>query len=190
MNTEPGCRHFVLTGGPGVGKTVLLDHLSSMGFETVREAARDVIQEQLLLDSDVLPWRDQSTFQWHVLELQLRRESAAAGPVVFIDRGIPDGIAYLRAYGLSLFTDMLEYARGRYHGVFLIDPHGTYVDDTERKEDAEQALMLHGVIDATYRDLGYDPVRVPSMSVERRAEFILKWVLASVPAAMLVGIAP
>ena len=171
---RPARRCFALTGGPGVGKTALLDQLGSMGFATVREAARDVIHEQLLLDSEVLPWRDQSAFQRHVLELQLERESVAEGAVVFMDRGIPDGIAYLRAYGLSVFREMLVYARERYDGVFLVEPHGEYVDDTERREDPEEAQMLHGVIEATYRDLGYELVSVPSMPVARRSEFVIE----------------
>ena len=157
-----------------MGKTALLDHLGSMGFATVREAARDVIHEQLLLDSEVLPWRDQSAFQRHVLELQLKRESVADGPVIFMDRGIPDGIAYLRAYNHSVFRGMLVHARERYDGVFLIEPHGEYVDDAERREDPEEAAMLHGVIEATYRDLGYELVNVPSMPVEQRSEFVVE----------------
>jgi predicted ATPase len=167
-------RCFALTGGPGVGKTALLDHLGSMGFATVREAARDVIQEQLQLDSDILPWRDQPAFQRHVLDLQLEREDAADGPVVFMDRGIPDGIAYLKAYRLSVFRMMLENARDRYDGVFLIEPHGEYLDDAERREDAEEALMLHGVLKETYRDLGYELISVPSMSVAHRSKFVIE----------------
>ena len=177
---RPDRRCFALTGGPGVGKTALLEQLGSMGYATVREAARDVIHEQLQIDSEVLPWRDQSAFQRHVLELQLKRESVADGPVVFMDRGIPDGIAYLRAYNLSVFREMLVHARERYDGVFLIEPHGEYVDDAERREDPEEAQMLHGVIQATYRDLGYELVNVPSMPVEQRSEFVLERVLGSV----------
>ncbi|MDP6064609.1 MAG: ATP-binding protein [SAR202 cluster bacterium] len=167
-------RCFALTGGPGVGKTALLDHLGSMGFATVREAARDVIQEQLQLDSNILPWRDQRAFQRHVLELQLEREDAADGPVVFTDRGIPDGIAYLRAYHLSVFRIMLEHACDRYDGVFLIEPHGEYVDDAERREDAEEALMLHAVLKETYQNLGYELISVPPMPVARRSKFVIE----------------
>ncbi len=157
-----------------MGKTALLDHLGSMGFATVREAARDVIQEQLQLDSNILPWRDQRAFQRHVLELQLEREDAADGPVVFTDRGIPDGIAYLRAYHLSVFRIMLEHACDRYDGVFLIEPHGEYVDDAERREDAEEALVLHAVLKETYQNLGYELISVPPMSVARRSKFVIE----------------
>jgi len=109
-----------------------------------------------------------------VLELQLQRDLAAYDPVVFIDRGIPDGIAYLRAYRLSVFGIMLEHARDRYDGVFLIEPHGEYVDDAERREDAEEALMLHGVLKETYQELGYELVSVPAMPVARRSKFVIE----------------
>jgi len=174
---QPERRCFVLTGGPGVGKTTLIDHLGSLGFATVREAARDVIEEQALLGSDVLPWRNQSVFQRHVFNLQLEREATASGPIVFMDRGIPDGVAYLRAYGLSVFRDMLVQSRERYDGVFLVEPHGVYSDDPQRREKSEQALILHKVLGTTYRDLGYELIVVPAMSVTRRAEFVVERVL-------------
>ena len=170
---QPERRCFVLTGGPGVGKTTLIDHLGSLGFATVREAARDVIEEQALLGSDVLPWRNQSVFQRHVFNLQLEREATASGPIVFMDRGIPDGVAYLRAYGLSVFRDMLVQSRARYDGVFLVEPHGVYADDPQRRENSEQALILHKVLGTTYRDLGYELIIVPAMSVTRRARFVV-----------------
>ena len=156
-----------------MGKTTLIDHLGSLGFATVREAARDVIEEQALLGSDVLPWRNQSVFQRHVFNLQLEREATASGPIVFMDRGIPDGVAYLRAYGLSVFRDMLVQSRARYDGVFLVEPHGVYADDPQRRENSEQALILHKVLGTTYRDLGYELIIVPAMSVTRRARFVV-----------------
>ena len=169
---------FVLTGGPGVGKTALLEHLASAGYATVREAARDVIHEQLLLGSDVLPWRDQPAFQRRVLKVQLEREGSVAGQVAFADRGIPDGIAYLRAHGLGVFTELLEKARERYGGVFLVEPVGEYHGDGERREGPEAALALHETLEATYRGLGYEPVRVPPMPVAERSAFVVERISA------------
>ncbi|MDP6359601.1 MAG: AAA family ATPase, partial [Planctomycetota bacterium] len=37
---------YVLTGGPAVGKTTLIEHLAANGHTTIRESARDVIEEQ------------------------------------------------------------------------------------------------------------------------------------------------
>jgi predicted ATPase len=38
---------FILTGGPGSGKTSVLDHLSETGHIVVPEVARKIIQEQM-----------------------------------------------------------------------------------------------------------------------------------------------
>lgn len=37
---------YVLTGGPGGGKSTVLDILDGMGYHTVREAGRKIIRSQ------------------------------------------------------------------------------------------------------------------------------------------------
>lgn len=46
---------FIITGGPGAGKTTLIDALSAAGFPTSREAGRRIIQEQLDSGGSALP---------------------------------------------------------------------------------------------------------------------------------------
>ncbi|MFH7001208.1 AAA family ATPase [Flavobacterium bizetiae] len=53
---------FVLTGGPGMGKTSVVDHLKSMRYKTVKEYGRDIIQQQLALGGRKLPWKDSAGF--------------------------------------------------------------------------------------------------------------------------------
>jgi len=43
---------YVITGGPGVGKTILLNYLESRGFTTVQEDAREIIKNQMKGDGD------------------------------------------------------------------------------------------------------------------------------------------
>jgi predicted ATPase len=170
----PTDRRYVLIGGPGVGKTTLLKHLGEAGYPTVGEAARDIIDEQLRLGTDVLPWRDQTAFQRSVLTLQLERERMSEGPIVFMDRGVPDGIAYLRVRGLGVFRELLQHARGRYAMAFLLEPLDLYGTDPVRRENPEAAARLHLAIEAAYRDLGYEVVKVPAMPVERRTSFVIE----------------
>ncbi|WP_279157967.1 AAA family ATPase, partial [Parabacteroides goldsteinii] len=37
---------YVITGGPGTGKTSLIEELKIVGYQTVKEVARDIIKEQ------------------------------------------------------------------------------------------------------------------------------------------------
>lgn len=38
---------FIITGGPGVGKTILVDFLKSKDFSVVPESARAIIRDQV-----------------------------------------------------------------------------------------------------------------------------------------------
>lgn len=49
---------YIITGGPGVGKTALIEELNRQGFSTVPEDARRIIKEQIDLGGDGLPWKD------------------------------------------------------------------------------------------------------------------------------------
>ncbi|MGH6911165.1 MAG: AAA family ATPase, partial [Phenylobacterium sp.] len=53
---------FVLTGGPGVGKTSLLRHLQAAGEIAVEENARAVIRENMESGGPALPWIDNDAF--------------------------------------------------------------------------------------------------------------------------------
>jgi predicted ATPase len=178
--TAPAPRQFVLTGGPGVGKTTLVGCLSRLGFGMVRETARDVIVEQRSRDGESLPWRDRTAFQLLVLEQQLIRENRATSSIVFCDRGIPDGIAYLRIAGLPVPKPIAENARDRYELVFLLEPVGEVPADGVRYEDPETAARVHALIFEVYTELGYSVVRIPALPIAARAEILIRSTLPSI----------
>ncbi|WP_414897005.1 AAA family ATPase [Rhodovulum sp. YEN HP10] len=45
---------FVLTGGPGAGKTSLITELACRGFHTIPESGRAVIREEMASGGDAL----------------------------------------------------------------------------------------------------------------------------------------
>ena len=53
---------FVITGGPGVGKTTLLNALSTNGYKTIPEAARTIIREETSLNGDALSWKNKQLY--------------------------------------------------------------------------------------------------------------------------------
>src|SRR3989338_538036 len=87
---------YILTGGPGTGKSSLILALEQRGEYTIREAAEDHIK---LRQANGIkePWTEPD-FQDLILDLQLRREERIPKETekAFIDRGLPDGLAYAK----------------------------------------------------------------------------------------------
>jgi predicted ATPase len=167
-------RH-VITGGPGVGKTTTLELLAKQGFTTVPESARDVIAAQQRAGAEgLLPWTDFIGFQYLVLDEQLRRERAASGNPVFLDRGVIDALAYCRVFDKPIPDALALHARAdRYGHVFLLDQLSHYATDMQRKEDPQTARKLHEAIGDAYRLVGYRVTRVPAIAPEARVALII-----------------
>lgn len=51
-------RLFVITGGPGSGKSTLIDELAKHGIRGMPEAGRSIIQDQVAIGGEALPWSD------------------------------------------------------------------------------------------------------------------------------------
>lgn len=47
---------YIFSGGPGSGKSTVLNILNDMGYMTVREVARDIIQKQVQTGGNAVPW--------------------------------------------------------------------------------------------------------------------------------------
>jgi len=56
-----------------------------------------------------------------------------------------------------------------------------YKKDYARVEDDEQAGRIHDLIGGMYRSIGYNPIRVPVMPIDERAEFVIEQMIAIDP---------
>lgn len=116
---------YILTGGPGAGKTTILAELENRGFRTVPEIARQLIQEQVQADGNALPWGDKKRYAKLMLERSIIsfREHTPASQIVFCDRAIPDTLCYLRLIGQDDTEAMAACSSYRYaRTVFLASP--------------------------------------------------------------------
>ncbi|WP_431820144.1 AAA family ATPase [Burkholderia sp. F1] len=175
---EAARRFFVVTGGPGSGKSTLIDALERAGFARSQEAGRGVIQDQVAVDGPALPWRDRSAFAelmlgWEMRSHHLARQ--ARGPV-FFDRGMPDVIGYLRLSGLAVPAHADAAARRfRYHRrVFIAPPWpDIYTQDAERRQDFAEAVRTCDAMVECYASYGYRLIELPRASVKARVRFVL-----------------
>ena len=172
-------RFIVITGGPGAGKTTLIDALSAAGYDTVPEAGRGIIQDQVAIDGQALPWRDKALFAEMMLAADLasyRVEAARTKGPVFFDRGLPDIAGYLTLSGLSVPEHVARaIALCRYaDAVFICPPWPEiYAGDTERKQSLGEAVRTYEAMRAIYPRYGYALIEVPRLPVAERVGFIL-----------------
>lgn len=173
------CDHlFVVSGGPGSGKTHLIEALATDGVQHMPETGRAVIRDQVRTQGNALPWADRSAFADLMFERELRSHRAASamtGPVL-MDRGIPDVIGYLTLCGLPVPGGIERAARlYRYNRRVFIAPYwdAIFTQDDERKQDRTEAEATCRIMAETYTRLGYDLVQLPLASIGERMTFVL-----------------
>ncbi|MFF5173373.1 AAA family ATPase [Micromonospora sp. NPDC000089] len=170
-------QYIVVTGGPGAGKTTLIDGLRGAGHACVEEAGRQIIQDQLAIGGRALHTGDARLFAEVMLSWEIRsyRQAGRHTGLVFFDRGIPDLVGYHLLLGLPVPEHVTAAARlFRYHRrVFIAPPwRQIYATDGERHQDFAEAVRTHDAMVAAYTAHGYQLVTLPRSDVAARVEFV------------------
>jgi predicted ATPase len=165
---------YVITGGPCVGKTTILNDLKKKGFHVMHEVPRQVIEERQEHNKDYLPSDDIKEFQEKVLKTHLEIEKDLPEEVVFLDRGIGDILAYCDVYGIDPPKHVETHSKSpRYHKIILLDRLGFFENDDARK-DGKIADQVHNALEAAYKRLGYEIIKVPPLPPRERLEWLMK----------------
>ena len=170
---------IIITGGPGSGKTTLINALAGRGFSCSAEVSRRLIRQESAREDGVLPWRSLPAFADLALAEMVREHDRAAASVVFFDRGVPDIFGYLRERGMQVpATYYSAHSRCAYaRKVFILPPwRAIYRRDEERPQSFAEAVALYRAIEAAYLTLNYDLIHVPRLSCRQRVDFILEQV--------------
>ncbi|WP_366187496.1 ATP-binding protein [Flavobacterium ovatum] len=170
---------IAIIGGPGTGKTTLINGLITKGFCCYPEISREIILDAQKKGIDQLFLEEPLLFSELLLEGRKKQyEDAIQEPneIVFIDRGLPDVLGYLHYVNQEYPTSFATACReNRYSSVFILPPwKEIYVSDQARYETYEQAIAIHQHIIKTYSDFDYNPIEVPKDTVENRIQFILE----------------
>lgn len=171
-------KKIVITGGPGTGKSSIIDELKKRGHPCFEEISRQVTLEarkngieQLFLSQPLL-------FSKLLLEgrtKQFIEASTFKNTTLFLDRGLPDVLAYMDFYEANYPEHFISVCQNhRYDKVFIVTPwKDIFQSDHVRYETFEQAEKIHQQLMLTYQKFGYDLSPIPFDTVEKRADFII-----------------
>ena len=106
--------------------------------------------------------------------MQLQQEaSLLPSDVIFLDRALPDALAYYKFLNLPVSRKLLDALEVyRYKKIFILDLL-PLVPDYARLEDDASQQRIHELLIEVYTDLEYEVIHVPLLPAEHRVEFIL-----------------
>ncbi len=168
----------LLIGGPGTGKTTLINGLAEKGYMCYPEISRQVTLEAKQQGIDQLFLTQPLLFSELLLKGRIKQFENALNEntdIVFIDRGIPDVLAYMHYIG-DTYPDYFHKAsqQHQYSKIFVLPVwEDIYVCDNERYENFEQAQKIQHHLIATYQNYGYSLIEVPKVDVATRVDFVL-----------------
>ncbi len=176
---------YILTGGPGAGKTAILHELQKKGFRCIEEVARKTIKEQMAINGQGVPWGDLATYKDLLLKNEVESYRSAAknkSLITFFDRGIIDLIAYDRRTQTPSSKELLDAAMSYTYNknVFVTPPwKDIFCNDTERKQTFEEGVEVYENLVKVYAEYGFNVIEVPKLTVEQRAYHIIKFIIDS-----------
>lgn len=172
-------KKIVITGGPGTGKSTLINELIQRGHICIEEISRQVTIDAKNQGIDQLFLTNPLLFSELLLkgrQKQFIEADIYKNETVFFDRGIPDILAYMDFIGDTYPKNFVEASKNStYDLVFILKPwEAIYTSDNERYENFDDALKIHDHLINTYQSYNYNLIDVPFDTVENRTDFILK----------------
>ena len=171
-------RKIVITGGPGTGKSSIIKELISRNHTCFEEVSRQVTLDARKDGIDQLFLTKPLLFSELLLKARTQQFIDAEKidkDIVFLDRGLPDVLAYMDYINSDYPQDFTKACEDHtYQMVFILAPwQDIFISDSERYENFDQAVEIHQSLLDTYKRFGYELIDVPFGSIEHRADFIL-----------------
>ena len=171
-------KKIVITGGPGTGKSSIINELMNRGYFCLEEISRQITREARKQGTEQLFLKDPLLFSETIIKARHQQYVQAEqcnARLVFFDRGMPDVLAYMDFIGDTYPSNFIDICNNHsYDEVFVLAPwKAIFKSDAERYENFEQAVQIHDFLLKTYQKFNYRLIDVPFASVNARVDYIL-----------------
>lgn len=173
---------IVITGCSGGGKSTLINELGKLGYAVVREAATEIVKEQLDENGHMTPGQNPNAFCKLLIERSIEdfyRAKAMTDVLestIFFDRGYLEGIRYYKRLNTinsnqyDFFIKDLRY----FDTVFLAPPwEEIYCQNETRKHSFQKSVDDFDKVASFYSVCGYQTIELPKADVIARVQFVL-----------------
>jgi len=114
---------FVLTGGPGGGKSSVLNALRQQGYESVDETARIIIKNRLAAGLPPRPSPIEFATEMFELDLEHFRSRIDSSKIIFFDRSFLDSAALIYDADLRKYDRIAHLVNtNRFNPTIFITP--------------------------------------------------------------------
>jgi len=167
----------VITGGPGSGKTTILDSLTKLGYLSVGETARTIIKERV--SRGLTPRPDPYEFARQIFDIDFTNfiNNMATGQPVFFDRSFLDSAAMIfetNSSDTARVTEILKNYRFS-KNIFIAPPwKEIYRNDSERDQSFGDSVKIYERLYQWYEINDYTLIRIPKSDIDTRISFILE----------------
>jgi len=169
-------KKIVITGGPGSGKSSLIDELENKKFNCEKEIVRSLTLEGKKDGNDQLFLKEPLNFSKTLLDLRISQfNKKQVASITFFDRGVQDTLAYLNFIKTKYDNDLLKKCeKVKYQMVFILPPwKEIYEQDKCRYETFEESIKIYEEIIKIYHFFKMKTIILEKDSIDNRIKKIL-----------------
>ncbi len=173
---------IVFTGGPGSGKSTIIDELEKLGYKIISEPARTLIAHYDKHSPELHPKLSKENRKLFQIAIENKGyEDFKANEYGFFDRSILDEVGYRTRFKIEISTELDDFCKNsRYDMVFFFPFwREIYKTDNVRHETPAEAEKVSKYIFNAYTKYKYDPLIVPKTSIENRLDYIINNIIIS-----------
>ena len=168
---------IVISGGPGGGKTTIINSLRNKGYYCYDEVSRELILKYKKKYNHNIFFENPLEFSnilWKKREEQYKNSMIQKKyDKVFFDRGLLDVTSYLEFIGKRNLNLEQKLTNLKYDIIFLVKPtKKNYKKDFSRYEDFSQSIKIHNILERNYKN-HFKTINVPFEKLNDRLNFII-----------------